>query len=164
MPCKWNSSLYIRTSGPHPRQRPLERIVMYATEEGLRLLARSATWFVDGTFSKAPSVRHQGDNRVDVYVVCIRVPARKDRCHLYRYARGGHHQAHGAGNCTGSGECKYQFLLQYTHFYMLLCWKNNCIINSILTYFGMSFGFQYASRRTCQVHTTLFRVLIGLFC
>ena len=36
-----------------------QRIVMYATEEGLRLLARSGTWYMDGTFSTAPDCFRQ---------------------------------------------------------------------------------------------------------
>ena len=31
------------------------RIIIFATEEGLRQLCRSAGWFIDGTFSAAPS-------------------------------------------------------------------------------------------------------------
>ena len=36
-----------------------QRIIMYATEEGLRLLARSGTWYMDGTFSTAPDCFRQ---------------------------------------------------------------------------------------------------------
>ena len=36
-----------------------QRIVMYATEEGLRLLARSGTWYMDGTFSTVPDCFRQ---------------------------------------------------------------------------------------------------------
>ncbi|XP_076069776.1 uncharacterized protein LOC143041652 [Oratosquilla oratoria] len=35
------------------------RIIAFATEEGLRYLARSTQWFVDGTFRTAPKLFHQ---------------------------------------------------------------------------------------------------------
>ena len=52
------------TGGPTPRPflihdsgpRSDDRVVVYATEEGLRLLASSSTWFMDGTFSTAPAI------------------------------------------------------------------------------------------------------------
>ncbi|KAG7154223.1 putative Inosine-5'-monophosphate dehydrogenase 1b-like 3 [Homarus americanus] len=37
------------------------RIIMFATKEGLRHLADSDTWYVDGTFTCAPSIFEQLD-------------------------------------------------------------------------------------------------------
>ncbi|KAG7174249.1 putative Inosine-5'-monophosphate dehydrogenase 1b-like 8 [Homarus americanus] len=51
-----------RGSDPHPfliHDSGIEarnRIIMFATEEGLRHLAESDTWYVDGTFTSAPSL------------------------------------------------------------------------------------------------------------
>ena len=35
------------------------RIIIFCTEENLRILIRSLTWFVDGTFSTVPSIFFQ---------------------------------------------------------------------------------------------------------
>lgn len=49
------------------------RILVFATRENLRLLFRSAIWFVDGTFKSAPSrhAKNQGNRTSNCFTFCL---------------------------------------------------------------------------------------------